>query len=174
MENLVCVSGHLLRGGQRQKRGEGLLRDQSGDRGDLHEGDVRSREARSVRAGSGGQGRCTFRQAQQQRPAEFRYENWYISPHAFDPLLSSIASKILSFGNSNIREIRVATNLEIFCSSGWKNILLRVEIKVEARVFLPRRKGWGFRWCRCWESIALLMLSGGKVNRDFLSRSCKI
>lgn len=78
MENLVCVSGHLLRGGQRQKRGEGLLRDQSGDRGDLHEGDVRSREARSVRAGSGGQGRCTFRQAQQQRPAEFRYENTFL------------------------------------------------------------------------------------------------
>ena len=104
----------------------------------------------------------------------WKYIPWYISPHAFDPLLSSIASKILSFENSNIREIRVATNLEIFCSSGWKNILLRVEIKVEARVFLPRRKGWGFRWCRCWESIALLMLSGGKVNRDFLSRPCKI
>lgn len=38
----VVYLGHILRGGERQERGQGLLRDQQGDRGDFHKSNVRS------------------------------------------------------------------------------------------------------------------------------------
>lgn len=131
---LIYVSGHLLRGGQRQERREGLLRDQSGDRRDLHEGDVRSREARSVRVGGGGQGRCTFRQAQQQRPAQFRYEHTFIFSACFRSIFNRFQNllgrrkkelqKNLRVSNlvyfSCISEEKDRMNLRIFCRFGQK------------------------------------------------------
>lgn len=123
------VSGHLLRGGQRQERREGLLRDQSGDRRDLHEGDVRSREARSVRVGGGGQGRCTFRQAQQQRPAQFRYEHTFIFQFLrmlsiqLEPFPKSVGKKEkreFESLESCISEEKDRMNFRIFCRFGHK------------------------------------------------------
>lgn len=51
--NVAC-SGVLLHRGLAAQRGEGLLRDQYADWGDLHEGGVRQREAGSVRVGGRG------------------------------------------------------------------------------------------------------------------------
>jgi len=57
----VIYLGHILRGKQRQERGQGLLRDQQGNRRDLHESNVRSREAGCLRPGGGGPRWSTFR-----------------------------------------------------------------------------------------------------------------
>lgn len=61
----VVYLGHVLRGGQRQERGQGLLRDQQGDRRGFHESNVRSREAGCLRPRGGSSGRRTFCTTQQ-------------------------------------------------------------------------------------------------------------
>lgn len=65
----VVYLGHILRGGERQERGQGLLRDQQGDRRDLHKSNVRSRKAGRVRPRGGSQRWSAFRATQQQRPS---------------------------------------------------------------------------------------------------------
>lgn len=69
---LSFILGLLLHRGFATQRREGLLRDQHADRGDLHEGGLRQREAGGLRAGGGGSRRCALGPAQFRQPAKFR------------------------------------------------------------------------------------------------------